>query len=111
MLYRNLELLDVGPIHSVIKVDDTISGIREGFAAGCWTVGVARYSNYMDMDSMEQAEAMSEQEIQVRLQKTRQILKDSGAHYVVDSITDLPGVIEQINERLKKGECPNGTSR
>ena len=24
------------------QVDDTVDGIREGLAAGCWTVGVAK---------------------------------------------------------------------
>ena len=42
MVYRNLDLLDVHPIQSVIKVDDTISGVGEGLEAGCWTVGIAR---------------------------------------------------------------------
>ena len=33
--------------NSILKVDDTISGIEEGLEAGCWTVGVSKYSNYM----------------------------------------------------------------
>lgn len=53
MLYKNLDLLDVHPIESVVKVDDTTAGICEAMNGGCWGVGVARYSNYMDIDSFE----------------------------------------------------------
>ena len=47
MLYRNLDLMDVHPIQSVVKVDDTTSGVGEALQAGCWGVGIARYSNYI----------------------------------------------------------------
>ena len=39
-----MKLLGTWPPKSVIKVDDTISGIEEGINAGCWTVGVYKYS-------------------------------------------------------------------
>jgi len=106
MVYRNLDLLDVSPIQSVVKVDDTTSGVGEALEAGCWGVGVARYSNYMDIDTLEQAEALPKAEIERRLTKTRDILRKSGAHYVIDSIAELPEVIDDINARLARGEKP-----
>lgn len=106
MVYRNMDLLDIHPIQSVIKVDDTTSGVGEGLEAGCWAVGVARYSNYMDIDSIEQAEKMSKVDIARRVANTREILRRSGAHYVIDSIVDLPAVIDDINQRLARGEKP-----
>ena len=106
MVYRNLDLLDIHPIYSVVKVDDTTSGVGEGLEAGCWAVGVSRYSNYMDIDSLEIAEAMPEEEIQRRLRHTRELLSKAGAHYVIDSIVELPAVIDDINERLARGERP-----
>ena len=36
MVYRNLDLLDVHPIQSVVKVDDTVTGVGEALEAGCW---------------------------------------------------------------------------
>ena len=30
----------------------------------------------------------------------------SGAHYVIETINDLPNVIDDINKRLLKGETP-----
>ena len=35
-------------------------------------------------------------------------LRAAGAHYVIDTITDLPAVIEQIETRLTLGESPEG---
>lgn len=45
--------LNVWPIQSVVKVDDTVSGVGEGLNAGCWSVGLYGYSNYTDIDSLE----------------------------------------------------------
>jgi len=106
MVYKNLDMLDVHPIQSVVKVDDTVSGIGEAQEAGCWGVGVSRYSNYMDIDSLDQADRLSAAEIERRHEKTRDILRKAGAHYVIDSIADLPAVIDDINARLARGERP-----
>ncbi|MHA1153176.1 MAG: phosphonoacetaldehyde hydrolase [Alphaproteobacteria bacterium] len=106
MVYRNLDLMDVSPIQSVVKVDDTTSGVGEALEAGCWGVGIARYSNYMDIDSMAHYESLSEAEIARRLIATRKILSQSGAHYVIDTFDQLPEVIADVNQRLARGERP-----
>jgi phosphonoacetaldehyde hydrolase len=106
MVYRNLDLMDVHPIQSVVKVDDTISGVGEALEAGCWGVGIARYSNYMDIDSMAHYESLSEAEIARRLNATREILRKSGAHYVIDTFDQMPEVIADVNQRLARGERP-----
>ena len=106
MVYRNLDLLDVHPIQSVVKVDDTISGVGEGLEAGCWTVGIARYSNYMDMNTLEEVETLAEEEIQRRVERTRDLLWRTGAHYVIDEPIELLGVIDDVNARLARGERP-----
>ena len=106
MVYRNLDLMNVHPIQSVVKVDDTVGGIGEALEAGCWGVGIARYSNYMDMDTLEEAQSLPKDEIQRRLVKTRDILQKAGAHYVINTFDELPGVVEEINLRLSKGERP-----
>ena len=106
MVYRNLDLMDVHPIQSVVKVDDTISGVGEALEAGCWGVGIARYSNYMDINSLEEAESIPEQEVQRRLANTREILQKAGAHYVIDTFDELPKVVEDVNQRLSRGERP-----
>ena len=106
MVYRNLDLLDAWPIESVIKVDDTTSGVGEGLNAGCWAVGVARYSNYMNINSLEEEATLSKEEVQRRLEQTRELLRKAGAHYVIDSLADIEGVIADVNARLARGERP-----
>ena len=106
LLYRNLELMDVHPIQSVVKGDDTSAGIGEALEAGCWGVGIARYSNYMGIDTLAEAESLPAAEIQKRLALSRNILRKAGAHYVIDTFDQLPVVIDNINQRLAEGQRP-----
>ena len=106
MIYRNMDLLDVHPIQSVVKVDDTVSGVVEALEAGCWGIGMAKYSNYMDIDSLEQEKSLTEEDLKKRLKKSQKLLENSGAHYVIDSIAELPDVIKDINQRIANGEKP-----
>jgi phosphonoacetaldehyde hydrolase len=106
MVYRNLDNMDIHPIQSVVKVDDTVSGIGEALEAGCWGVGIARYSNYMDVNSLEEGESLSEAEIARRLAFTRETLRKAGAHYVINTFDQLIEVIDDVNQRLARGERP-----
>ena len=106
MVFKNLDMLNITPIHSVVKVDDTISGVGEAVNAGCWGVGVTRYSNYMDVDTPEDGEKLSDDEIIKRVGITYDLLEKAGAHYVIESIADIEPVIEDINQRLANGEKP-----
>ncbi len=106
MVYKNLDLMDISPIQSVVKIDDTTSGVGEALEAGCWGVGVSRYSNYMDMDTLEEADSLPEEEINRRHEITKDILRKAGAHYVIDSLADIEAVIDDINARLARGEKP-----
>jgi len=106
MVYKNLDMMDIHPIQSVVKVDDTVSGVGEALEAGCWGVGVSLYSNYMDVDTPEQGAQLSPKEIARRNDMTKVILQQAGAHYVIDSLADIEPVIDDINARLARGEKP-----
>lgn len=106
MVFRNMDLLDVHPVQSIVKVDDTTSGVGEALEAGCWGVGVSLYSNYMNINSLAEAKKMPKKEIARRNEMTKEILQKAGAHYVVNSIAELPKVIDDINARLARGEKP-----
>ena len=106
MIYKNLVNLGIYPISSVLKVDDTIGGVGEGLNAGCWTVGICGLSNYTDVNSLEEWDNMSDNERKNRVDMSRNKLLTSGAHYVVDSIENLPDVVKDINQRLNGGEKP-----
>lgn len=106
-LWTFLPIIPLSNVHFFfLQIDDCVSGLTEAHEAGCWAVGVARYGNYMDIDSFEQEAILTEEEIQVRLLKARKILAEGGAHYVIDSVADLPEVVDDINQRLAKGEKP-----
>ena len=104
MIYKNMDNLDIKNPLSVIKVDDTITGIHEGVNAKCWTVGVARWSVNMNITSIEDAyyldEGLHSNEINERLKTSRKILRDAGADYVIDTLNELPILIEKINNKL-----------
>lgn len=106
MVFKNLDLLNITPIHSVIKIDDTASGVGEAVNAGCWGVGVTRYSNYMDVDTPEEGESLSSDEVSKKQAKTKDILEKAGAHYVIESLADIEPVIDDVNQRLARGERP-----
>ena len=106
MVYKNLDLMGIDQIQSVVKIDDTASGVGEAINAGCWGVGLVRYSNYMNINTQEEADAMSEGEFARRMAITRDILLKTGAHYVIDSLADIEPVIDDINARLARGERP-----
>lgn len=105
MSLRNLIELDVETVHASVKVDDTIPGIEEGLNAGMWTVGVAVTGNETGL-SLADWEALSPPEQdQYRTAAYRRLLA-GGAHYVIDSIAELPGCLEVIEARLARGEKP-----
>ncbi|PVB59976.1 phosphonoacetaldehyde hydrolase [Labrenzia sp. 011] len=83
------------PPSAVIKVDDTEPGIAEGVAAGCLTVGLALSGNYAGKTPDELA-ALSEAEVDSLRQHATSKLKDAGADHVIDTVADLPALIEKL---------------
>lgn len=105
MTLKNMLDLEVGAVQAVVKVDDTLTGIEEGLNAGCWTVGVAVSGNEVGLDLAEWL-ALNEEEQNRYKEKAYRRFRACGAHYVIDSIADLPEVIEDIEARLAMGEQP-----
>jgi phosphonoacetaldehyde hydrolase len=105
MLIQNMVNLGIYPPAAVVKVDDTPPGIAEGLNAGAWTVGLARTGNEVGL-SLEDSTTATPAELEALLGKARETLRRAGAHTVVDSIADVPGVVEDINRRLARGEKP-----
>jgi len=108
MVWQNAIKLEVSPIASIVKVDDTADGVREGLTAGAWSVGLARTGNYMGMTEQELAESEKKDPVVFNrlLLAAYEALSNAGAHYVIDDITGLPRVIDDINRRLAQGETP-----
>lgn len=94
-MYKCFVELGVYPPEAVVKVDDTQPGIAEGVAAGCLTVGVALSGNYVGKTPEELAE-MSDADIEPLRAHATAMLKDAGAHHVIDSVADLPRLLESL---------------
>ncbi len=105
MSLKNAMDLGVRHLCACVKIDDTLTGIEEGLNAGMWTIGVAVSGNEVGM-SLEDWQALSEAEQEVRRGTACQRMSASGAHYVIDSIADVIPCLEEIGARLAMGEKP-----
>ena len=84
-----------------MKYGDTIADIKEGVNAKVWTVGVVMGSNELAL-TQEEVAAMSAGELDARKAEVRRRMLEAGAHYVVDDITELPAIIETINQKMNQ---------
>lgn len=105
MALQNVIALGIDAVPHCVKVDDAAPGIEEGRRAGMWSVGLAVSGNEFGA-TWEEYQAMSPQEVATRREQAAQTLYAAGAHYVIDTLADLPAVIAQINARLAQGEKP-----
>jgi phosphonoacetaldehyde hydrolase len=105
MVFQNMINLQVYPPEAIIKVDDTLPGIEEGLNAGTWSIGLAKTGNEIGLNEKE-IEQLDRQVYQSKLERAYTRMAQAGAHYVVDGIWDLDPLIDEINERLKRGERP-----
>ena len=81
----------------IIKVDDTCVGIQEGKNAGTLTIGVAKWSTNMKMTEYNQDENMTKEEYVERLKCSREALWSANPDYVIESLDELPRIINHIN--------------
>ena len=105
MCVQNAMQLGVYPFAACVKVDDTIPGIEEGLNAGMWTIGLAKTGNEIGLTE-EEINRLDPEVLQTQREAVYQRMHQSGAHYVVDGIWDVPAVLDDIQSRLTRGECP-----
>lgn len=105
MALRAAEKLGVYPLTTIVKAGDTIADIEEGLNAGMWTIGLAKSGNELGLCEADM-KALSPLELSRRLDVAYKRLREAGAHYVVDSVANVPTIIDEINYRLARGERP-----
>lgn len=88
------------PPDQILRVDSTRSGIQEGKSSGCWTAGIASYGQIMGCDETQLGEFKSElpEIYEVFMLRARRSLRESGANYVMDDISDLFNIIDHIED-------------
>lgn len=94
-MYQCFIDLRVWPASAVVKVDDTEPGIAEGLNAGCLTVGVALSGNHVGRTPQELA-AMDPAEVAGLRDAAVAKLRAAGAHHVIDTVADLPALLEGL---------------
>ena len=102
MNFRVAERLGIYPMDRIVVVDDTITGVHAGIAAGAWTVGVSSTGNLVGLTERE-FRTLPEEERRLRSALAADVLFEAGAHAVVESVADLPTCIDRFNDALKHG--------
>lgn len=94
-MYKCFLDLGVFPAGAVLKVDDTEPGIAEGVAAGCVTVGLTLSGNEAGLTPEELA-ALSPEARMALHARVGEKLKTAGADYVIETVADLPALLETL---------------
>ena len=97
LIFECARRLGVYPMDQIVKVDDTVVGIEAGVNAGTWRVGVSKSGNLLGLSEPEMSELPAD-ELNERLAEAELKLKNAGAQFVIHSVAELPGVIQEINE-------------
>lgn len=101
MIYRNMIDLAVPSVDRVVKVGDTLADIREGRNARVWSIGVITGSNEMGLTEEEDRLLPVAEKVALK-DAVRARMLEAGAHYVLDTISELPDCIDRINrEQLR----------
>lgn len=105
LIFRTMEALNVYPPAAVVNVGDTPVDIGSALNAGVWAVGVAATGNQMGLTE-EESQNLAPDDYNSRLENARDSLLNAGAHYVIDTMDQLPAVVDKINESLARREKP-----
>ena len=99
MIFENAVRLQVYPLASIVKVGDTVADIQEGLNAGVWSIGVVKSGNLIGLTKAD-LDALPEQDLAGRVRTARTELEHAGAHYVIDTMDELEGVLDDIGIQL-----------
>ena len=94
MVFRNLEALGVSSVQAAAKVGDTASDMREGKAAGVFTIGVIEGSSELGL-AQEEYEALSPAERDRARDRVEARFRAAGADAVVRTLAELPQLLRQ----------------
>jgi len=106
MIFRNIEVLRLTAPWKVVKVGDTAADIKEGLQAGVWSVGVLVGSSQMGK-SYDEFVNCSEMAKKQAIQRAEQAFIEYGADFTIQTMKELPQLIEKINRLLAQGKRPN----
>ncbi|MFJ4116455.1 phosphonoacetaldehyde hydrolase [Pseudomonas psychrophila] len=104
----NVIALGIDDVGACVKIDDTVPGILEGRRAGMWTVALVCSGNALGL-TYAQYKALDAAILDSERTRIHALFAGSRPHYLIDTISDLPNVIADINQRLANGEMPQSS--
>lgn len=97
--------MGVYPMRCIVKVGDTPTDIAEAQNAGMWSVAVVATGNELGL-SADELRSLPHDRKKRLFGEARHKFQALGAHYVVESVADLLGVLDDVGERISHGELP-----
>ena len=104
MALQNAIALGIDAVAHCVKVDDAVPGIAEGVNAGMRRIGAVR-------QWWREYRQMAEGEIEQRRTAAADKLYAAGAHYVIDALAHLPGVIADSTGGWRTASTTAGLAR
>jgi phosphonoacetaldehyde hydrolase len=92
-------------MEAMVKVGDTVSDVQEGLNAGMWTIALTKSGNELGLP-LEAIQSLPPSVLTARLTAIENRLREAGAHYVAEDISQVSELLPAINERLSQGERP-----
>lgn len=105
MIHANMQALGICPPSAIVKVGDTLIDIQEGLNAGVWTVGLVEGSSQIG----QTRDFFHSQSPAVRAStcgRVREAYEAAGAHFVISNLSELDGVLDQIEAALDANRSP-----
>lgn len=96
MIQKNMMTLAIKDVRKIIKVGDTIADLQEGLHAGCYSIGVVKGSSMLGFDE-KQVKQINKEDLTLRCESVRKEMLSAGAHSVIESIVELPQLIERLS--------------
>ena len=100
MVFENMKRLGLQDVRRIVKVGDTVSDMREGKNAGLIAVGVTEGSSIIGLDKASWDKLPSLEQFALR-KKAREMFFANGADFVIDTMEELPKLIEAIENGEK----------
>ena len=97
MVYKACAELGIWPLSRVVKVDDTETGIAEGRAAGCFSIGIAASGNGVGL-TQEAWAVLSNAERAAPVAAAEKALLAAGADAVIDTIAGLVPLLRRLTQ-------------
>lgn len=98
MIYKNMIDLNIPSVDMVIKVGDTIADIHEGVNAKVYSVGVITGSNELGL-TLDEYNSIESSKLELMKSEVRHRMYAAGANAVIDNITELEVLINELNSK------------